>query len=104
MLQACCFINYNAILDSAPETDHYDLEPGLCIQFNRKCVRITHYSKLWNSYRDGPSANNNTYQRGKRNEMPRIVDVKAERLFTGTNDRFLNTTPDKEALIRLISD
>ena len=105
MLQACCFIlNYNAILDSAPETDQYYLEPGLCIQFNRKCVRFTHYSKLWNSYRDGPSTNDNTYQRGKRNDMPIIVDVKAERLFTGTNDRFLNTTPDKETLIRLLSD
>ena len=105
MLQACCFIlNYNAILDSAPETDQYDLEPGLCIQFNRKCVRFTHYWKLWNSYRDGPSTNDNTYQCGKRNDMPRIVDVKAERLFTRTNDQFLNTTPNKEALIRLISD
>ena len=36
--------------------------------------------------------------------MPRIVDDKAERLFAGTKDQFLNTTPNKEALIRLISD
>ena len=36
--------------------------------------------------------------------MPRIVDDKAEGLFTGTNDQFLNTTPNKEASIRLISD
>ncbi len=36
--------------------------------------------------------------------MPRIVDDKAEGLFTGTKDQFLNTTPNKEALIRLISD
>ena len=36
--------------------------------------------------------------------MPRIVDVKAERLFTGTKDQFLNTTPDKEASVKLISD
>ena len=36
--------------------------------------------------------------------MPRIVDDKAEALFTGTKDQFLNTTPNKEALIRLISD
>ena len=36
--------------------------------------------------------------------MPRIVDDKAEGLFTGTKDHFLNTTPNKEALIRLISD
>ena len=32
--------------------------------------------------------------------MPRIVDDKEE----GTKDQFLNTTPKKEALIRLISD
>ena len=36
--------------------------------------------------------------------MPRIVDDKAEGLFTGTKDQLLNTTPNKEALIRLISD
>ena len=36
--------------------------------------------------------------------MPRIVDVKAERLFTGTKDQFLNTTTNKKALITLISD
>ena len=33
--------------------------------------------------------------------MPRIVDDKAEGLFTGTNDQF--TTPNKGDLIRLIS-
>ena len=37
-------------------------------------------------------------------ELPRIVDVEVERLFTGTKDQFLNTTPNHEALIRLISD
>ena len=36
--------------------------------------------------------------------MPIIVDVKAERLITGTKVQFLNTTLNKEALIRLISD
>ena len=53
---------------------------------------------------DGPSTNDNTYQHRKRNAMPRIVDDKAEWLFTGTKDQFLNTTPNKKALIRLISD
>ena len=36
--------------------------------------------------------------------MPINVDDKAEGLFTGTKDQFLNTTPNKESLIRLISD
>ena len=70
-------------------------------------LRFTHHSKLWYSYTDGcdgPSTKDNTYQCRKRNEIPRIVDVKAEQLFTGTNDQFLNTTSNKEALIRLISD
>ena len=90
MLQACCFIlNYNAILDLAPETDQYDLEPGLCIQFNRKCVRFTHYWKHLD-------------QCGKRNEMPSIGRTVIHK--NKINDQFLNTTPNKEALIRLISD
>ncbi len=36
--------------------------------------------------------------------MPIIVDDKAEGLFTWTKDQLLNTTPNKEAFIRLISD
>ena len=32
------------------------------------------------------------------------MDVKAERLFTGTNDQFLNNTSNKDGLIMLISD
>ena len=69
----------------------------------------THHSplKLRYSYHDGcdcPSTKDNTNQRRKRNEIPRIVDVKTERLLTGTKDQFLNITTNKEALIRLISD
>ena len=32
------------------------------------------------------------------------MDVKAEWLFTGTKDQFLNTRPNKDALIRVISN
>ena len=89
----------HAILDSVPETDHYVLDKGslLCrLKWNQGDT----YGSIANAYAsfttrtygaaiivfdgyDGPSTKDNTYQRRKRNELPRIVDVKAERIFTG---------------------
>ena len=110
----------HAVLDSVPETDHYVLDGGSLLHMLKWNQGDT-YGSIANAYAsfttrtygaaiivfdgyDGPSTKDNTYQRRKRNELPRIIDVKAERIFTGTKDQFLNTTSHKESMIRLISD
>ena len=119
-MQACFSESAHAVLDSVPETDHYVLDGGSLLH-RLKWNQGDTYGSIANSYAsfttrtygaaiivfdeyDGPSTNDNTYQRRKRNELPRIVDVKAELIFTGMKDQFLNTTSNKEAMIRLISD
>ena len=89
----------HAVLDSVPETDHYVLYGGSLLhrlKWNQGdtygSIANAHASFTTRTYGaaiivfdgyDGPSTKDNTYQRRKRNELPRIVDVKAERIFTG---------------------
>ena len=106
-------------MDSVPETDHYQLDGGSLLYRLAWDVGDT-YESIANAYASFATGNCDaaimmdvighrpritlTSAACKRNEMHRTVDVEAERLFTGTHDQFLNTTPNKEALIRLISD
>ena len=41
ILQACCFVNYTAIWDSVPETNHYESDGGSLLYY-----RLIHGTKV----------------------------------------------------------